>query len=725
MNAKKNESAEYLDDEDDIEYYDDDESIDDSEGAECPEENEDAETEENAEAETIEYLDDDGEDNFDDYDFDDSEEAECPEEDEDAETEENAEAEIIEYLDDDDDFDEGGLEDDGFEDSDKTEYAEEDKNVEHAEITKANESENEEIQTAYNGETIETEETVETVEIVETDEIVEGTENSETAEADGSTEDSRRRKRKKAGIAALICLMLAVAAAAGGIYYISSLAYKVCRVEAGVSVSPSDFLKEPDDKAFFTQDSQPFDIAEPGEYKIKVKSGMFTHWCTLIIVDTIAPEAKPAQVMLEMGESCGAESFAADITDATQVKASYVEIPDFTKAGSQPVRITLTDKGNNQIVLDSELFISQAVANVTIEAGDRAPGLGSFIIEAKSASFITKVEALDYTKVGDYEVLLNADGQTYKSVLHIVDTIPPEIEVRDIEGYALVPVSTDAFTVSIEDITEVAAVFREEPDLSYIGTQDLEIAYTDGGNNEVVKQVKLTLIEDTEAPVIEGAVDLKVFIGDSVSYRKNVSVTDNCPDGLLMTVDTAEVNLNEEGVYPVTYNAKDLAGNTTSVTVNLTVTPRVYDINEVYAAADSVLASIITPEMSQLEQARAIFNYVTKHISYINDSVKDDWVRGAYEGLVYGKGDCFVFACTAKVLLTRAGIVNMDIEKIPAKTLHYWNLVDVGDGWYHFDTTPRKDHPVIFMWTDEQMMDYSEKHNKSHNYDHSLYPVVN
>ncbi|MDE5866432.1 MAG: hypothetical protein K2H31_07525, partial [Lachnospiraceae bacterium] len=218
---------------------------------------------------------------------------------------------------------------------------------------------------------------------------------------------------------------------------------------------------------------------------------------------------------------------------------------------------------------------------------------------------------------------------------------------------------------------------------------------------------------------------LKVFIGESVTYRKNVSVTDNCLEGLLMTVDTTAVNLNEEGVYPVTYNAKDLAGNMTSVTVNLTVIPRVYDINEVYAAADSVLARIITPEMSQLEQVRAIFDYVRSHVSYINHSEKDDWVRGAYEGLVYGKGDCFVYACTSKVLLTRAGIANIDIVKIPTRTSHYWNLVNVGDGWYHFDTTPRKDHPVIFMWTEAQMMEYSGRHYNSHNYDHSLYPVVN
>ena len=47
-----------------------------------------------------------------------------------------------------------------------------------------------------------------------------------------------------------------------------------------------------------------------------------------------------------------------------------------------------------------------------------------------------------------------------------------------------------------------------------------------------------------------------------------------------------------------------------------------------------------------------------------------------------------IYASTAKELLTRAGIKNMDIVKAAVNPSHYWNLVDVGDGWQHFDSTP-------------------------------------
>lgn len=275
------------------------------------------------------------------------------------------------------------------------------------------------------------------------------------------------------------------------------------------------------------------------------------------------------------------------------------------------------------------------------------------------------------------------------------------------------------------DATEVSAAFREEPDLNLIGTQRLEIVFTDRGGNEVTKQVNLTLWEDTEPPVIHGATDLQTFVGEAVSYRKHISVTDNNPDGLLLTVDTTGVDRQKEGVYPVTYTAIDAAGNTTSVTVNLIVSVRAHSLEEVYILADAVLAGIITPEMSERDKAKAIYDYVISHVGYITYSEKGDWVRAAYEGLAQKQGDCYVYACTAKALLTRAGINNMDIAKIPSRVQHYWNLVDIGEGWYHFDTTPRKDHPVIFMWTDEELMNYSAMHYNSHNYDHAAYPAVN
>lgn len=522
----------------------------------------------------------------------------------------------------------------------------------------------------------------------------------------------------------IICFVFLALFVVGLRIYVRSLAYRTVHVEAGIQVSASDFMKKADSGAVFAKDSQPFDIAVPGEYQVKVKSGLFTHSCRLVIEDTTPPVATPVPVKREVGEAFGAEAFVSDIVDATRVTVSYVTEPDFLKTGSQTVRVILTDRGGNWTVLESELYLIHLAADVTMEAGGEVPGIDSFVPVGRNAVFLTRMGEIDYGRVGDHEILLDVDGDAYSSVLHVVDTVPPQIEVHDVESYFRAPQKPEDFVSSWEDATELTFSFREEPDLSLAGSQEVEIVATDGGGNETVKKALLTLREDTQAPVIH-AEDLDYFIGESISYRKNVKVVDNCEAGLNLEVDTSGVDLNTEGVYPVTYTAEDLAGNRSSTTVNLTVRTRMYSLEEMNAYADAVLEEIIEPDMSLRDKAWAIYSYVLGNVSYINHSEKGDWIRAAYEGLVDKKGDCYVYACTAKALLTRAEIPNLDIRKIPTSFEHYWNLVDVGEGWYHFDTTPRPDHPTIFLWTDEELMDYNVGHYDAFHYDPALYPEIN
>jgi len=524
-----------------------------------------------------------------------------------------------------------------------------------------------------------------------------------------------------AGVAILLLIILAV----GGWLYVDSLAYKLCRVEAGVLVTPSDFLKKQDEDAFFTEDSQPFSITEPGRYQVRVKSGWFTHSCVLVIQDTIAPTGQAAPLSLELGEKCGPEDLVENVSDATAVEITYAKEPDFAAFGRQTAEVVLTDRGGNRTIVESELFISPVAEDLTVEAGGLFPDIGRFLLGDAAGSFVTRVADLDLRKLGDYAVTIRVAGGDYTSNLHVRDTVPPMAQVHDMEGFAVLPRQAEDFVTRAEDATAVTIAFRKEPDLSFVGTQQVEIVFTDEGGNETVKTAQLTLKEDAEPPVISGAKDLLVYIGDGVSYRKNVTALDNCPEGLRLTVDTGSVNLKEEGVYPVVYTAVDAAGNTASVTVQLTVIARAHTIEEVNALADAVLASIVTPEMSDWDKALAIYNYIRRNVGYINHSEKGDWVRAAYEGLARRQGDCYVYASTAKALLTRAGIKNMDIAKIPTRREHYWNLVDVGDGWYHFDTTPRTDHTVFFMWTDAQLMEYSNIHYGSHKYDPTAYPEIN
>ncbi len=530
-------------------------------------------------------------------------------------------------------------------------------------------------------------------------------------------------KRRIIVIAVLAALLVGLGL--GGWFYVDSLAYKVCRVEAGVNVTPSDFLKKSDPEAVFAEGTQ-FDVTVPGEYQVKVKSGWFTHDCRLIVADTVPPAATAVSKSIMLGESCGPEDFVTGISDVTAVTCAWGTAPDFGNPGSQTVSVVLTDLGGNVTALSAELFISSVVDVVVMEVGDPLPAVSDFVLTNEEAAFVTDVENLDVTTVGEHRIRLKLGGETYDSLLRVEDTVPPQLEVQDLEGFCMTPREAMDFVTDIRDKTDVTVAFEQEPDWSLEGQQEVRLLASDAGGNQTVETAFLTLKADTEAPVIHGASDLRVYLGDSVSYRKNISVTDNSQAEPALAVDTSKVNLAEPGVYPVVYTATDKAGNVSSVTVSLTVAARAYTQEEVDGLADQVLAGIITEGMTQRQKAEAIFTWVTTNVAYISHSDGDDWIKSAYEGLALRKGDCRVFAFTSKELLTRAGITNMDIQKIPAKTMHYWNLVDVGEGWLHFDTCPRQGGPRgFFLWTDADLMNYSASHHNSHNYDHDAYPQVN
>ena len=146
------------------------------------------------------------------------------------------------------------------------------------------------------------------------------------------------------------------------------------------------------------------------------------------------------------------------------------------------------------------------------------------------------------------------------------------------------------------------------------------------------------------------------------------------------------------------------------------------------AQVQKVLDKIVTGDMTKLEQAKAVWTFTKNNISYTGDSNKTDWETGAYEGLATRRGDCFTYYAVSRALLTALGIDNLEVRRVGGRNSHYWNLVNCGDGWYHFDATPRSSrlpYFVSFMFTDEQAAEYTAKVGEGREYytfDGSLYP---
>lgn len=374
-------------------------------------------------------------------------------------------------------------------------------------------------------------------------------------------------------------------------------------------------------------------------------------------------------------------------------------------------------------------FVNPVKRKVTVEAGTKLD-VKDFLKRGKvKGSFVTDLSKVSLNHVGEQEIVLKVKGKERKSRLIVKDTKPPKAEagstVIDVNG----KVNAKELVKNIKDATDVRCSFKKKPDLSKEGKVTANIIVTDEGGNtkEVISDIKV--IVDTEPPVIDGVAPLTGFIGEPISYKSALTVTDNCVKDMDIEVDNSKVDTKKEGTYDVIYTAVDRAGNKTEASTTITIKEKPENYitpEEVLEEADAVLKEITTEDMTLKEKAKAIYDWNRSEIGYVSTSEKDSWTNGAHQGFTEKSGDCFIFYSTAKALLTQAGIPNLDVVKSDTShSRHYWSLIDCGDGWYHFDTTPRQGGgDDFFMKTDDEILEYSRNNRDSHVFDQSLYPAT-
>lgn len=341
---------------------------------------------------------------------------------------------------------------------------------------------------------------------------------------------------------------------------------------------------------------------------------------------------------------------------------------------------------------------------------------------------LTDLTKIDLNKTGNYTAQFAYKGKNYVSNLHIVDTTAPTATEVDKQIYVGETLSADSFVTEIKDCSDVTVEFADKPDFTKIGEQTVTILIKDAENNSVQKTAKLTILKDTTPPIFEGLKTVSVRVGESVSYRNGVTVTDDRNTEVKFTFDNSAVNLQKEGEYKVIYTASDSSGNTATAERIVKVLPKLI-IDEAYVKglAKNVVNKIISKDMTKAQKAEEIFRWVRSNISYVS-SPESDIVNAAYVAFTKKRGDCFNYYSVTKLLLDECEIDNMMVERYGGKTTHFWHLVNVGTGWYHFDTTPQsiEDPYRCFMKTDEQVWAYAKSRSDGrsdyYNFDTTKYP---
>lgn len=503
--------------------------------------------------------------------------------------------------------------------------------------------------------------------------------------------------------------------------HIRAVAEKVT-VEAGADrPTPADFLLvERGDAEFVTDmDAIPWDV--PGEYEVVLRADGKEYISSVTVEDTTAPVIELRAAAVEIGGAPPAEELVASARDATALTYEYVEQPAIDAYGVYTVSVRATDLGGNSVTAETSLvaanyLISREASRDAMTADDLAAAAGI------ADGFVWIPEDFTPDRVGIFAVEATLDGGWICFGVTVSDTVAPVCAVKEAyacTGYAADPAS---FIASVTDATAVTVTYTSEPDWSVEGVQPVGLLLTDAGGNTCAAESTVVISPDTTAPEIYGVKDRFCYVDAAVAYFAEVFAEDNADPSPLVSVDTSGVDIHSEGEYTVTYTATDHNGNSTSMSAVYTFVKQTVTDAELDALADQVLSEILTDGMTAGEQARAIFDYVYGHVAYVGTSDKTDWKYEAARGINRGVGDCFTCYSVEYLLLSKIDCEIMSVERLNGATRHYWCLVNLGTGWYHFDgCNAGPNGYMCFMKTDEELAEIS---TYFWHYDTTLYPDV-
>lgn len=465
-----------------------------------------------------------------------------------------------------------------------------------------------------------------------------------------------------------------------------------------------------------------------GDYTLRAFSDTARYIWKVHVADTTPPEAAASDRCIRLGETLKPEDFITEINDYSVCTAAYAAEPDFSRLGLQGVMLTVADTFGNSTNVTARLFICDIPAELHLEYGATAEEMKN-ILFSSTENFARRYKPAEepVMEIGTQDVQYNSIYGSYHVQVTVADTTPPTLHLQDVSVFMGDAVSIDNFVLSCEDISGAAYTYESEPSTENAGVYPVTVTAEDAHGNKTTVTAELSVLADTTPPVIYGVLDQTITIGDSVSFRKGVYAEDNRDGALDVTVDSSAANTGAAGTYPIYYSCTDSSGNTASLTAYLTV--NALSIDTVNAMADQILAQITASYMTQREKAWAIYEWCTANLRYSTRTsyLMGQYVNGAYSGFTIRSGNCYIYYAVAAVMLTRAGIENIEIRRDDPSNPHYWNLVKIGDSWYHFDTCPHyAGHEMqCFLLTDAEVQAYSENEVADYySFDSSLYPAT-
>jgi Domain of unknown function (DUF5011)/Bacterial Ig-like domain (group 3) len=307
---------------------------------------------------------------------------------------------------------------------------------------------------------------------------------------------------------------------------------------------------------------------------------------TVEVKDTTSP------IVVVSDQAYEVFSEAPDWLSLIQISDNYdpnliVEIDtslvNFNVLGDYVVTVTATDQSQNTTTVSFTVTIEDTTGP-RIEG--HIPNQEVLSDEPDWLSFITVTDLYDQNptiEITEFNVNLNmlgtytitfkatdAEGnETFKTLTVIVeDTTKPTIQLPDstptIEVFDTLPDLLSYLTITDNFDSNPFIEIEHTIDRNTIGLYDVTITVTDGSGNTDTKIYQIQVV-DTVKPEIILTHQFKHLIGDETpDYLQFIEITDNY-DGIIsvekLTIHDSFVNLNQEGLYPITFEVMDSSGN--------------------------------------------------------------------------------------------------------------------------------------------------------------------
>lgn len=279
---------------------------------------------------------------------------------------------------------------------------------------------------------------------------------------------------------------------------------------------------------------------------------------------------------------------------------------------------------------------------------------------------------------------------------------------------------------------EVHVYFETTPDFATPGEREVILVLSENGRTRRLRAL-MTVAQDTTPPTLVGVKELSVRVGEGLILREGVSAADDCFGTVEWTVDASSADTSREGLYSAIYRAVDASGNATEQTVYVHVYAEEITEAMLWEKLDPVIKELYADDSTIEQKCRAIHAYVQGAIDYFPISDKTDPVRAAHQALfVKGRGDCYSYFASAMMMLRRAGIEYLEIERThtPGEETHFWLMVNLAPRgetprWYHFDPTVVKGGGAAgrgCLFTDAQLDAYNRIDPGFYHYDRGAYP---